>query len=129
MKLAMPSAPAPGSVWAYRITWSANAPLVIQAFSPSSPPSAGTGVARVVIAAKSLPAPGSLSEGAPMIAPDIRPGRVARDLVRRAFPLHPGHVALHVGEGEGAGEALGRQRLRHQQLGPVAAPAAAALRG
>ena len=70
----MPRAPVPGSVCAYATATSQSEALVIQAFSPSSRQPPGTREARVVMAPKSEPTPGSVSAVQPIARPADRSG-------------------------------------------------------
>jgi len=72
---AMPAAPSPGSVCAYSTITSACRALTIQALRPSMSQPLPAGCARVVMAEKSDPAPGSVSAVQPTRRPASRSGR------------------------------------------------------
>jgi len=105
----------------------AAAPFVTQAFSPviSHPP--GTLVARVLIAPKSLPASGSLRDGAQISEPFNQSWQIARNLLGCSFTLNSGNGSLHVDQRESARKARARDRLGDGDLREEARSRAATL--
>ena len=70
----MPACEASGSVLAATITWSQLRPLVMNVFWPLSTYSSPSSSARVLIAARSEPVPGSVIAIARIDSPDAIPG-------------------------------------------------------